>query len=332
MKIISAIIVITFLFTNTTYSSTALRVPVGQKNIYDFIQKAEKFEAFEVMTSSYSAIKIAAGDGTLEVLVPEWLMIKESPQYGPHQFTVDKHILRTIEMAEELGYAGHVSDARRLRRILLLHDIGKDKNWRPGQPDTHPLQSAVLAEKILNRLGYPLEIIKKDVWQIKYHFVIGCMAQMGYFDITEEDPVEWSRQLENIDDVQMLKAINLSDRAGKTNDPTQYLAHDAIERLNDICGILSRIAIASGKERLELEDELRSYLMNTKKDYINRLINNLDSSNHIVLRAAIYDSEVALREWDKLDLDESIKLQLVKALDLAKQPLQVRQHDTKTDL
>lgn len=319
MKVIS-VIIISFLFTNTAYSSADLRVPVGHKKLYGRMRQSKKLEVFEAMLRSYKTIETAADNGTLKALIPEWQIVEGGNIFGPHQFSVDKHILRTIKMTEKLDYVKNVPDALRLKRILLLHDIGKYKDWLPGQPDTHPLQSSVLAEKILNRLGYSRETIKKDTWQIKYHFVIGCMSQMGYFDITEEDPIEWTRQLKNSDDVQMLKAIVLSDRAGKTDNPAQYLDQDAIDRINYVCDILSRIAVSSGSYRLVLEDELRDCLIKNKKDFINRLITNLSNNDRLIFRTAINNAEVALQKWDKLGLEEAIRLQLVKALDLVRLP------------
>ncbi|MCX7963698.1 MAG: [protein-PII] uridylyltransferase, partial [Candidatus Sumerlaea chitinivorans] len=80
-----------------------------------------------------------------------------------HRYTVDEHLIKTVEVAEELMTRSEnqrpelVEAARSIQRwdllnlALLLHDIGK------GEGHGHVLRGAILSQKMTQRMGLPPE-------------------------------------------------------------------------------------------------------------------------------------------------------------------------------
>lgn len=82
-----------------------------------------------------------------------------------HKYTVYEHIVRAVGAAPEDVF---------LRRVMLLHDIGKpqmfvlDENGE-GHFKGHAGVSAQMAEKILKRLGYGAETVSRTCLLIAHH-------------------------------------------------------------------------------------------------------------------------------------------------------------------
>ncbi|MCJ7685579.1 MAG: HD domain-containing protein [Desulfobacteraceae bacterium] len=112
------------------------------------------------------AFNIMVRTGLLETFLPELLEGYLKRQNHYHRYTIFKHIVETID---------HVRPEPILRLTALLHDIAKPRTRikREGKWSFygHEKESALLAEKILKRLRFSNEIIKKVVNLIQYHMI-----------------------------------------------------------------------------------------------------------------------------------------------------------------
>jgi len=106
-------------------------------------------------------IRVMHRCGFLDAYLPEMTMVRNMPRIDYyHQFTVDEHLLRSVECAGELFdetspfSRTHVASiARQLLRLdllclaLLLHDIGK------GEGRGHVIRGAHIVQRISERIG-----------------------------------------------------------------------------------------------------------------------------------------------------------------------------------
>ena len=112
------------------------------------------------------AFNIMVRTGLLKVFLPELLegYLKRQNRY--HRYTIFKHILETVD---------HVKPEPILRLTALLHDIAKPRARikRDGKWSFygHEKESALLAAKILNRLMFSNEVIKRVVNLIQHHMI-----------------------------------------------------------------------------------------------------------------------------------------------------------------
>lgn len=78
-----------------------------------------------------------------------------------HHLTISQHIIKSV-----LNIDKNDKDALKLKMAMLLHDIGKPKVMAPSKKDPgifvfygHDKESAVIAEGVLNRIGYEKEFV-----------------------------------------------------------------------------------------------------------------------------------------------------------------------------
>ncbi len=110
--------------------------------------------------------------------------LRQNPHF--HCFNVWEHTLAAIDNSpRQLA----------IRWALLLHDVGKGLPGirainKEGQPSDHGHEaaSAVMAEKILKRLGYPRTFVKRVVWLIARHMRFAPMLITG-----EKTMLRWLR-------------------------------------------------------------------------------------------------------------------------------------------
>ncbi len=112
------------------------------------------------------AFNILARIGLLKEFLPELLEGRLKRQNHYHRYTIFKHIMETVD---------HVTPDPVLRITALLHDIAKprvrtkvDGVWRFHG---HEKESAVLAEKIMNRLKFSKALTRKVTHLIKHHLI-----------------------------------------------------------------------------------------------------------------------------------------------------------------
>lgn len=104
--------------------------------------------------------------GLLKHIIPEFEPCYHTRQNNPyHVYDVAQHILYTVEYVENSGI---------LRWTMLLHDIGKPLKKTTGADGIdhfygHQEVSAELAVRILNRLRFDKDSIKKIVRLIHFH-------------------------------------------------------------------------------------------------------------------------------------------------------------------
>jgi [protein-PII] uridylyltransferase len=119
--------------------------------------------------------------GLLGALVPEFEGCRWQAQYSRfHRFTVDVHLLRTVEHLEALpgdklcGPAGAAVARTRspaaLRLAALLHDVAK----RHGT--AHSRVGAEVAERVMRRLGFPDGDIERVRWLVLHHLLLSDTA------------------------------------------------------------------------------------------------------------------------------------------------------------
>ena len=155
--------------------------------------------------------------GFLQRLIPEFARISLLVQHDLyHQFTVDEHTLRAIEMLDDL----HTSTDRNcahLRKIfeelddpawlylaLLLHDIGK------GHGRGHIAQGVRVAEKICTRLRIEKVAAGKVVLLVKQHVAMAHLAQRR--DLNEPRLIErFAAELGSPDTLNMLLLLTYAD-------------------------------------------------------------------------------------------------------------------------
>jgi [protein-PII] uridylyltransferase len=100
-----------------------------------------------------------------ERLIPEWSRVRNRPQRNAyHRFTVDRHLLEAV--ARAAAHLGEVTRPDLLVLSALLHDIGK------GGTGDHSEVGTVIAESVMNRLGYPKEDVETVVDLVAYHLVL----------------------------------------------------------------------------------------------------------------------------------------------------------------
>jgi [protein-PII] uridylyltransferase len=136
------------------------------------------------------ALRIMHTLGVLEMLVPEFhgidaLVIRDSY----HRYTVDEHTFLTIENVHALRdtaqdwerrFTGLLDEIDRLELLLLallLHDIGKAS--RSGD---HTMQSAELAEAVLDRLEFESEEREIVLALVRDHLAMSAALRRDIFD------------------------------------------------------------------------------------------------------------------------------------------------------
>ncbi|HUB69036.1 MAG TPA: [protein-PII] uridylyltransferase [Acidimicrobiales bacterium] len=103
--------------------------------------------------------------GVWERYVPEWVLVRNRPQFNPyHRWTVDRHLLETAANA-----AGEMFDVHRpdmLVTAALMHDIGK------GTGEDHSESGAVIARGFAERLGFAGDDARLLETLVRYHLLL----------------------------------------------------------------------------------------------------------------------------------------------------------------
>ncbi|MCZ6793999.1 MAG: [protein-PII] uridylyltransferase [Planctomycetota bacterium] len=133
--------------------------------------------------------------GVLAGIVPEFRALDGLVDFsGYHQFTVDEHILRTLEMLDRIeagaddvdqefhGIFGEIEDRLPLRLALLLHDVGK------GMSGDHAVSGSEAAILVCERLGLDEETAETVEFLIYRHLKMFNISEQRNF--TEDGVVE----------------------------------------------------------------------------------------------------------------------------------------------
>lgn len=104
--------------------------------------------------------------GVTKVILPEFDVMMETPQNHPHhQYNVGEHTLHSLLEVEA---------DKELRLTMLFHDIGKPATLVTDEEGIthfygHPAVSEGMTEKILRRLKFDNDTIRKVCHLVKYH-------------------------------------------------------------------------------------------------------------------------------------------------------------------
>ncbi len=123
--------------------------------------------------------------GVLGRFVPEFGRIVAMMQFNMyHHFTVDEHLLRTVEMLtdvedggleEEVPLSSKIIGTVKKRRALFvavfLHDIGK------GRDEDHSVVGARIAAELCPRFGMTEEETELVVWLIAQHLTMSLVSE-----------------------------------------------------------------------------------------------------------------------------------------------------------
>lgn len=119
-----------------------------------------------IMSNNPSKFMLLYDAGLLEYIIPEFIANINCPQNSPwHKYTVDEHIMQTV---------CNIENRLDLRWTMLLHDIAKAPCRTTDEKGYdhfagHPVEGAVMANEILNRLKFDNKTIRKVTRLIKYH-------------------------------------------------------------------------------------------------------------------------------------------------------------------
>lgn len=111
-------------------------------------------------------LRIAYDTGITNMILPEFDVLMETPQNHPHHcYSVGEHTLHSLL---------EVEPDKCLRLAMLLHDIGKPATLTVGEDGIthfhgHPEVSEEMAGKILRRLRFDNDTIRKVTRLVQYH-------------------------------------------------------------------------------------------------------------------------------------------------------------------
>jgi len=118
--------------------------------------------------------------GLLRFIIPELETGIGVSQNKHHIYTVWEHNLRALQYAADNNYQLPI------RLAALLHDVAKPQTKQGEGPDStfygHEVLGAKMAAKILERLRFPNEVVKKVVHLVRYHlfyYNVGEVTEAG---------------------------------------------------------------------------------------------------------------------------------------------------------
>lgn len=192
-----------------TIEETTIRAIKENAALLDRIS-AERIrdELIKIIMSPRAAegIELLRNTGLMHYIIPEMEQSDKVAQNKHHIYTVDEHLIRSLRYAAEQNFNLHV------RLASLLHDIGKPATKEGEGEDAtfynHEVVGAVMTEKILRRLKFPLRDIKKITKLVRYHLFYYNVDEVG-----ESSVRKLIRQVgfENMPD---LIKVRMADRIG----------------------------------------------------------------------------------------------------------------------
>ncbi|MEX2436576.1 MAG: HD domain-containing protein, partial [Candidatus Paceibacterota bacterium] len=165
-----------------------------------------EFEKIIMMPKAEKGVRLLQETGLLKNIVPELEKGIGVSQNEHHIYTVWEHNIRALKYSAEKGYSLEV------RLASLLHDVGKPKakegEGKKATFHNHEIIGANMAKKILKRLKFPNDVIKKVTHLVRCH--------MFYYNVGEVSEAGVRRFLrkvgpENVDD---LIKVREADRIG----------------------------------------------------------------------------------------------------------------------
>lgn len=154
--------------------------------------------------------------GILGIFIPDFHYVNRLMQYNVyHKYTVDEHLIRTVEEAESLaGETGVIAQVYKmiqrkdlLHLALLLHDIGK------GRPGDHTDWGVEIGKKVNSWLGLSAEESDTVLFLIRNHLMMSNIALRR--DLGDEKVlIEFARHLGQAETLKLLFLLTYADIKG----------------------------------------------------------------------------------------------------------------------
>lgn len=166
----------------------------------------DEFNKILMAKNGIKGIELMRQTSLLQEILPELAACYGVTQNKHHKYDIYTHSLKSLEYAIKKNYPLH------LRLAALFHDIGKVLTKKGEGPNAtfynHEIVGTKMTKKILERLRYPKELIKKVTHLIRHH--------MFYFEIEKVTPSAVRRFIrrvgeENLEDLFKLRE---ADRIG----------------------------------------------------------------------------------------------------------------------
>jgi poly(A) polymerase/tRNA nucleotidyltransferase (CCA-adding enzyme) len=166
----------------------------------------DEFNRILMSKKAVLGIELLRKTNLLKEILPELDNCYKVTQNKHHKYDVYVHSLKSLEYAVSKDYPLF------LRLAVLLHDIGKPLTKKGEGPNStfynHEIVGAKIAKRLLERLRYSNEIIKKVVHLIKQH--------MFYLEIEKVTPAAVRRFVRRVgkENLEDLFKLRYADRIG----------------------------------------------------------------------------------------------------------------------
>ncbi len=156
--------------------------------------------------------------GVLGRFIPEFGKIISMMQFNMyHHYTVDEHLLRTVDVLSRLD-SGKDADAHPLAAIImpeiedrevlylavLLHDVAK------GRAEDHSIAGAKVARKLGPRLGLGPKQVEQVAWLISEHLTMSMVAQTR--DLNDRKTIaDFAEKVRSLERLKMLLVLTVCD-------------------------------------------------------------------------------------------------------------------------
>ncbi|MCA9367435.1 MAG: HD domain-containing protein [Saprospiraceae bacterium] len=155
-----------FMIESTTLASIAENHNILSRISIERI--ADEFSRLLMSDTPMPALVIMERLGLLQYVIPELEEGIGCVQGGAHAFDVFEHNLRTCQAAADKGYS------LAMRYAAVLHDVAKPRTRGQGKHKEysfygHEVVGARMANKVLNRLKLPRQLIDEVVALVRWH-------------------------------------------------------------------------------------------------------------------------------------------------------------------
>lgn len=168
-------------------------------------------------------------------MVPEWRAVRSKPQRNAfHTFTVDRHLLQTVAIANEF-----VRDVARPDLLLigaLLHDIGK------GFPGDHTEVGMPMVVEMVERMGFPPDDVDVVRSLVENHLLLAETAMRR--DLTDPRTAEnVAAQVGDATRLELLRALTEAD--SRATGPSAWSSWKA-SLIDDLVGAVATVYAGEG--------------------------------------------------------------------------------------
>ncbi|MEX1997337.1 MAG: CCA tRNA nucleotidyltransferase [Candidatus Andersenbacteria bacterium] len=159
----------------TIAADTLQAIAAGAATIAAVSPERVRDEFLKIVMSDYpeKGFNLLQATGLLPLILPELAEGVGVKQNKHHIYTVFEHNIKSLQFAAQYNYSLSV------RLAALLHDVGKPRTRRRRGNDytfyAHEIVGARMAEKLLQRLRLPREVVQQVTHLVRHH--------MFYYDV-----------------------------------------------------------------------------------------------------------------------------------------------------